>query len=173
MEEMEEIIGIIVFVAVFIVGLVAVLVKAVKGTVTAKKQAQTTSPYNESNAPTAQPRTTMTYEQRRKLETLRQQQQQRQQQQNRQERTPEEQHERHQQDAHEHAHVGEEEHYDEIVGSLGDISDEGCEDLNGVRFIMRDLAYETDDEQTDYTKLVQSIVIGEIINMPKFKRPRR
>ena len=45
-------------------------------------------------------------------------------------------------DSHAHGHTGEEEHYDEIVGSLGEVNDEGCTDLNGVRFIANDIAYE-------------------------------
>lgn len=81
-------------------------------------------------------------------------------------------HVKHQADAHSHAHLGQEEHYEEIVGSLGDINDEGCSDLNGVRFIAHDLAYELKDgEQADYNKLAQAIVMGEILNNPRFKHP--
>ena len=81
-------------------------------------------------------------------------------------------HELHQQDAREHDHLGEEEHYEEIVGSLGEINDEGCGDLSGVRFIAHDLAYELGDGAgRDYTKLAQAMVMGEIINTPRFKNP--
>ena len=83
-----------------------------------------------------------------------------------------EKHERHQLDAHEHAHLGEEEHYEEIVGSLGEINDEGCEDLNGVRFIVNDMAYDTtDDGGHDYTELAKAIVLGDLINSPRCKTP--
>lgn len=107
----------------------------------------------------------MTSEQKHRLEYLREQQKQK---------TVSQQHERHQSDAQEHSHLGEEEHYEEIVGSLGDINDEGCEDLSGVRFIAHDLAYEVgDSEQHDYTKLAKAIVLGDIINSPRFKTPPR
>ena len=81
-------------------------------------------------------------------------------------------HQLHQQDAKAHEHVGEEEHYEEIVGSLGEVNDEGCEDLSGVRFIVRDMAYETSDgDQVDYGKLAKAIVLGEVLNNPRFKKP--
>ena len=80
-------------------------------------------------------------------------------------------HERHQQDAHDHGHTGEEEHYEEIVGSLGEVNDEGCEDLSGVRFIAHDLAYDTSENGQDYTQLAKAMVLGEIINNPRFKSP--
>ena len=107
----------------------------------------------------------MTQEQLRRLDDLRQQQRQKQ---------ASEKHERHQQDAHEHGHAGEEEHYEEIVGSLGDINDEGCEDLSGVRFIVHDLAYDTSgDGEHDYTELAKAMVLGDIINTPRFKGLKR
>ena len=83
-----------------------------------------------------------------------------------------EKHQLHQDDAARHQHLGEEEHYQEIVGSLGEVNDEGCADLDGVRFIARDIASEVgDDESVDYTKLVQAMVLGEILNTPRFKNP--
>lgn len=83
-----------------------------------------------------------------------------------------EKHAQHVADAHKHAHLGEEEHYDEIVGSLGEVNDEGCADLNGVRFVAHDLAYEIrENEQPDYNKLAQAIVLGEVLNNPRFKSP--
>ena len=104
----------------------------------------------------------MTAEQRRRLEYLREQQKQKQ----------ADKHEKHVEDAHEHGHTGEEEHYEEIVGSLGEVNDEGCIDLDGVRFIAHDLAYDTaEDGQHDYTQLAKAIVLGEIINSPRFKNP--
>lgn len=81
-------------------------------------------------------------------------------------------HELHQADAKRHAHMGDEEHYEEIVGSLGEINDEGCEDLSGVRFISHDLAYElSDNEYAAYDKIAQAMIIGEVLNSPRFKNP--
>ena len=81
-------------------------------------------------------------------------------------------HEKHVADSHAHGHEGEEEHYEEIVGSLGEVNDEGCADLAGVRFIASDLAYEIAVQDTpDYDRLAQAMVLGEIINSPRFKTP--
>ena len=81
-------------------------------------------------------------------------------------------HEKHVEDAHEHGHFGEEEHYEEIVGSLGEVNDEGCADLGGVRFIANDIAYEIQTQETvDYDRIAQAMVLGEIINSPRFKTP--
>lgn len=81
-------------------------------------------------------------------------------------------HDKHVEDAHAHEHVGEEEHYEEIVGSLGVVNDEGCADLNGVRFIASDLAYEIQtQEKVDFDRLAQAMVLGEIVNSPRFKTP--
>lgn len=78
----------------------------------------------------------------------------------------------HQIDADEHEHIGEEEHYEEIVGSLGEVNDEGCVDLSGVRFIAHDIAYETgESDHADYSKVAQSMVLGDILNNPRFKKP--
>ena len=107
--------------------------------------------------------TALTKEQRERLDYLREQYKQR---------TADDAHEKHQADAHEHGHLGEEEHYEEIVGSLGDVNDEGCEDLDGVRFIAHDLAYEvTESDQHDYAKIAQAMVMGEILNNPRFHKP--
>ena len=81
-------------------------------------------------------------------------------------------HEKHVADSHAHGHEGEEEHYEEIVGSLGEVNDEGCADLAGVRFIASDLSYEIHSQETpDYDRLAQAMVLGEIINSPRFKTP--
>ncbi len=75
-------------------------------------------------------------------------------------------------DAHAHEHKGSEEHYEEIVGSLGEVKDEGCADLDGVRFIAHDVAYDNvENERRDYSDVVQAMVIGEILNEPRFKSP--
>ncbi len=77
-------------------------------------------------------------------------------------------------DARAHQHKGEEEHYEEIVGSLGDIDDEGCADLDGVRFIAHDIAYEVqNNENNDYSGVVKAMILGEILNEPRFKKPYR
>lgn len=83
------------------------------------------------------------------------------------------QHDAHVADAHAHGHKGDEEHYEEIVGSLGDINDEGCADLDGVRFIEHDKAYEQSDEYRDYSDAVRIMVWGEVLNNPRFKSPYR
>lgn len=75
-------------------------------------------------------------------------------------------------DALAHQHKGQEEHYEEIVGSLGDVHDEGCADLNGVRFIAHDLAYEPDsDGHRDMTAVAKAMVMGEVLNNPRFNHP--
>lgn len=73
-----------------------------------------------------------------------------------------------------HAHKGDAEHYQPIVGSLGDVKGEGCDELDGVRLLEHDESY-CDDEShwanPDYGDLKQAIVLGEIINSPRFKKP--
>ena len=81
-------------------------------------------------------------------------------------------HAKHVEDTERHGHVGEEEHYEEIVGSLGEINDEGCADLSGVRFLAHDMAYEIHTQNdVDYDRLAQAMVLGEIVNAPRFKTP--
>ena len=81
-------------------------------------------------------------------------------------------HAKHVEDSRAHEHLGEEEHYEEIVGSLGEVNDEGCQDLAGVRFLAHDIAYELQNESdVDYDRLAQAMVLGEIINTPRFKTP--
>lgn len=76
-------------------------------------------------------------------------------------------------DAHAHEHVGTEEHYAPIVGSLGGESSEGCPDLDGVRLLSHDVAYDGDDgtKYFDRAKLAQAMVLGEVLNNPRFKHP--
>lgn len=76
-------------------------------------------------------------------------------------------------DSNDHGHSGVAETYDPIVGSLGAVSDEGCDELNGVRLIATDLTYETEDEGKVYNMDVirKSLVLGEILNNPRFKKP--
>lgn len=70
-----------------------------------------------------------------------------------------------------HSHVdGEEETYEKIVGSLGEINDEGCADLDGVRFIVEDIAYNTETEQPDHTGLLKAMILGDVLNNPRFKK---
>lgn len=72
-----------------------------------------------------------------------------------------------------HGHIGKVEEYDEIIGSLGDINDEGCPSLDGVRLIAEDVAYVTEDgtRQFDAKRLQRAIVLGEVLNSPRFKNP--
>ncbi len=71
-----------------------------------------------------------------------------------------------------HSHIGKVETYPQIVGSLGEVNDEGCQELDGVRLIATDLMYEDGDERTfNYEKIRKSIVLGEILNTPRFKNP--
>ena len=72
-----------------------------------------------------------------------------------------------------HSHMGTVESYDPIVGSLGDVSTEGCSELSGVRLIVNDLMYETEDHQKSYNldAIRKSIILGEILNNPRFKKP--
>ena len=77
-------------------------------------------------------------------------------------------------DAHAHEHLGREEHYEPIVGSLGEDSDEGCPDLDGVRLIAHDVAYDDTDGEThfDRTRLARAMILGEVLNKPRFKGPK-
>lgn len=69
-----------------------------------------------------------------------------------------------------HTHVGDDaEYYEKIVGSLGEVDDEGCDELDGVRLIAHDLAYDDEEKGVDYTEVAKAIVIGEIVNNPRFK----
>ena len=73
-----------------------------------------------------------------------------------------------------HTHIGnDEERYDKIVGSLGEVDDEGCEDLNGVRLIAHDEAYEGVVEKQNYDEIVKAMVLGEAIANPAFKKRHR
>ena len=75
-------------------------------------------------------------------------------------------------DADDHSHSGNVEKYDKIVGSLGEVDDEGCEELDGVRLIEHDESYCDDPDhlaQADLTNLEKAIVLGDVINNPRFK----
>ena len=73
----------------------------------------------------------------------------------------------------EHGHLGATETYEPIVGSLGAVSDEGCDELNGVRLIATDLMYQTYDDQVAYdmSTIRKSLILGDILNNPRFKKP--
>ena len=74
--------------------------------------------------------------------------------------------------AEDHTHVAsEEEYYEDIVGSLGEVNDEGCDDLAGVRLIVHDLAYEQSESERDYTEVAKAIVLGDVISHPRCKNP--
>lgn len=73
-----------------------------------------------------------------------------------------------------HSHTGKAERYEPIVGSLGGVSDEGCGELDGVRLVEHDEAYCDDEshaEVADYSDLQNAIVMGEVLNNPRFKTP--
>ena len=73
-----------------------------------------------------------------------------------------------------HEHVGGKvERYDKIVGSLGEVDDEGCDELDGVRLIEHDEAYCDDPDHlmpADNTDIQKAIVLGEVLNTPRFKQ---
>ncbi|MCM1043250.1 MAG: hypothetical protein NC350_03455 [Corallococcus sp.] len=71
-----------------------------------------------------------------------------------------------------HSHTSDEvEHYDKIIGSLGDVSDEGCSELDGLRLIVHDEAYSSDDQTPyDLSKVGQTIILGEIFGTPRGKQ---
>ena len=75
-----------------------------------------------------------------------------------------------------HSHSGRHETYEPIVGSLGEVNDEGCDELDGVRLIEHDEAYCDDPDHivsTDPTDLERAIVLGEVLNTPRYKQMYR
>ena len=74
---------------------------------------------------------------------------------------------------HDHEHHGEEmESYDKIVGSLGDVSTEGCVELDGLRLVCNDENYNgTTEQRYDLAKVAQAMVYGEILGEPRCKNP--
>jgi len=69
-----------------------------------------------------------------------------------------------------HVHMGSvEERYD-AIGSLGEVHDEGCADLNGVRLIANDIAYSASEQRRDYSDVAKAMVLGEILDEPRFKK---
>ena len=156
--------GVFSFVVIAFIGIIiaVTIVKKFRNQKTQQQYAEKYRARNEASQTTKTQQTRLTDEQREKLNYIREYHKQR---------TAAEQHERHQADAKEHEHLGEEEHYEEIVGSLGEINDEGCEDLSGVRFIAHDIAYEVGEDSSDYTKLAQAMVLGDVFNNPRFKKP--
>ncbi|MBQ8505178.1 MAG: hypothetical protein IJ492_02835, partial [Clostridia bacterium] len=54
----------------------------------------------------------------------------------------------------------------------GDVSTEGCDELSGVRLIAHDLAYAPERENSvDYDKVARAMVLGEVLNSPRYKVP--
>ena len=148
--------------AIVIVAFIVTFIVIFKKSRTQKTQANHAE-RSKQNDVAANKQVELTAEQKAKLQEIREFHKQR---------LEEEKHERHQEDAREHGHAGVEEHYEEIVGSLGVVNDEGCEDLNGVRFVASDLSYEIgEEEQSDFGKLAQAMVLGEVLNNPRFKKP--
>jgi hypothetical protein len=64
------------------------------------------------------------------------------------------------------------ENYDEIYGSLGPNTDEGCTELAGIRLLSNDEAYDTDDGAAtfDLNKVTFALVLGSMLDKPKGKR---
>lgn len=69
-----------------------------------------------------------------------------------------------------HTHIGKAETYQPIVGSLGAVSDEGCAELDGVRLIEDDEAYDMPIE-ADRPAIAKAVILGELLNTPRFKTP--
>lgn len=75
-----------------------------------------------------------------------------------------------------HGHSGRQEAYEPIVGSLGEVNDEGCDELDGVRLIEHDESYCDDPDHLlpeDNTDIQKAIVLGEALNTPRFKEMYR
>lgn len=75
-----------------------------------------------------------------------------------------------------HSHRGRQETYAPIVGSLGEVNDEGCDELDGVRLIEHDEAYCDNPDHiisTEPTELERAIVLGEVLNTPRYKQMYR
>lgn len=84
------------------------------------------------------------------------------------------QHEQKQKELSTHAHSGKAEHYEPIVGSLGEVDDEGCDELDGIRLVEHDESYCDDPDhiaQADMSELQKAIVLGEVLNNPRFVNP--
>ena len=155
-----------IFAAVARLILATVLAKVVKKKAEEKRMDQ----YKQRSAERTEEKTSSSYEQSRRQAELKQRLEQKYGRSSYSEQDAK--HAKHVADAHEHGHQGEEEHYEEIVGSLGEVNDEGCADLSGVRFIANDIAYEIQSqENVDYDRLAQAMVLGEVINDPRFKTP--
>ena len=172
-----EFIGVVIFFAAFIgIATTFVVIGASKASKQRQQQAKSSAESyraNSSSSSASNGKVSMTNEQRQRLDKLRDYYKERlATEEKEKQQLKAEKHERHVEDAHEHGHTGEEEHYEEIVGSLGDINDEGCEDLNGVRFIAHDIAYDaTEEGERDYTELAKAMVLGDIVNSPRFRSP--
>ena len=73
-----------------------------------------------------------------------------------------------------HTHVGSTvEQYDPIEGSLGEVSTEGCVEMDGLRLISNDENFDGESNQTNFNlnKVAQAMVLGEILDNPRFKNP--
>ncbi len=73
-----------------------------------------------------------------------------------------------------HNHVGDSiEQYEPISGSLGQVRDEGCVEMDGFRLIANDDNFDAESGETNFNlnKVAQAIVLGEILDKPRFKNP--
>ena len=56
---------------------------------------------------------------------------------------------------------------------MGEVNDEGCDELDGIRLIEHDESYCDDPNhiiETDYEELIREMVLGEAVNNPRFKQ---
>ena len=73
-----------------------------------------------------------------------------------------------------HQHSGDAvEQYAPIEGSLGQVSTEGCVEMDGFRLIANDENFDGEGNKTTFNlnKVAQAMVLGEILDNPRFKNP--
>lgn len=75
-------------------------------------------------------------------------------------------------DGSKHTHYGNVvETYEPIVGSLGEVHDEGCDDLDDIRMILLDEIYRGDDGMLQLSPIAKAMLLGELFNEPRFDAP--
>ncbi len=161
--EIADIIPFIIVPVVFMVVIIAMVVAAVKKTKETKRKSeiaeqQRRQQYTDGNG--------RTEHQRDYLARMKVQQAER--------KVKEREHKQRQIQSSMHEHSGKAEHYEPIVGSLGEVDDEGCNELDGVRLVEHDESYCDDPEHfvnTEMDGLQQAIVLGEVLNNPRFVNP--
>lgn len=68
-----------------------------------------------------------------------------------------------------HTHKGmtESEKVEPIVGSLGEVNDEGCAELGGIRYITPITIEDDDNKSFDLDRIATAIVLGDVLSHPK------